>query len=489
MALDRRRPGTSKTALERVLAWWPAVVIALSTAAAFGIRLSQMRQGLFGDELTTYQDVVGRSLGAVLRTVNVGAENSPPLFFALAWLASKLGDPTVWVRLPSLILSTATIPLVYLIGREVAGRAVGLIGAAVLAASPFSMYYGIEARPYATMAFFVALSTLALIRAVRTGSAWWWVAYTLAAAAAAYTHYTSIFVLVTQVLWSLWACRNYLGKPVVAAGMIAVLYLPWLPNLRGKILGVIAGLHPLTLPNVLTDLLRPIAGHPYAPLSTIPTLPGLAVVGACALGGLLASVRRRRERIFGDPALRYERFLIAPLAVATPVGLLLYSLLGTDLWLPRGLYASVPSAALLFGAILTGLPRRLMGIAVSASILVLIAGTLVANGPRWSRPPYRQIAARLDQVAGPTEPIIAYPSPVGQGVPPYFRRAHTVLTPSPAAWRSVPPGGRVYVLIYDPGAYGLNTTVPNPAGFDLIARARYPGIAPTDLFTYMKQYG
>ena len=47
---------------------------------------------------------------------------------------------------------TATIPLVYLLGRETVGRTAGALGAAVLAASPFSLYYGVEARPYATLA-------------------------------------------------------------------------------------------------------------------------------------------------------------------------------------------------------------------------------------------------------------------------------------------------------------------------------------------------
>jgi hypothetical protein len=129
-----------------------------------------MHQSLLGDEVWTYQDIAGRSLLSVLRNLHTGAENSPPLFFVLAWFSAKLGDPTIWIRLPSLILGTATLPLIYLLGRETVGRTAGWIGAAVVAASPFSTYYGIEARAYATMAFFVTLSTLALVIAVRTSS-------------------------------------------------------------------------------------------------------------------------------------------------------------------------------------------------------------------------------------------------------------------------------------------------------------------------------
>src|SRR5262249_23633683 len=157
-----------------------------------------------------------------------------------------------------------TIPVVYVTGRETVGRIAGLVAAAAVALSPFSFYYGVEARPYATMAFFVALSTWALLRAVDTDDRRWWATYAVATAAAAYSHYTAIFVLVAQGAWSLWACRGRIRAPLIAGGLAVLLYVPWLPQLRGKSLFVIASLEPLTAHNVITDLMRPIAGYPYA---------------------------------------------------------------------------------------------------------------------------------------------------------------------------------------------------------------------------------
>ena len=46
------------------------------------------------------------------------------------------------------------------------------------------------------------LSTLALLKAVRSGSRWWWAAYALWACAAAYTQFTGVFVLVAQFAWA-----------------------------------------------------------------------------------------------------------------------------------------------------------------------------------------------------------------------------------------------------------------------------------------------
>jgi len=68
-------------------------------------------QSLFGDEIFTYA-IVKPGFGHVFSGIHA-YERNPPLFFFLAAAAAKLGDPTVWTRMPSLLLGTATIPLTY----------------------------------------------------------------------------------------------------------------------------------------------------------------------------------------------------------------------------------------------------------------------------------------------------------------------------------------------------------------------------------------
>jgi uncharacterized membrane protein len=110
-----------QTELRSGLAWravdWDLVVVGVVTAVALLLRLSQLHQSLGGDEVFSYQDIFGRSFGAVLTTVHAGGENSPPLFFLLAWATAKLGDSTVWLRLPSVVAGTATVVVVYAIAR------------------------------------------------------------------------------------------------------------------------------------------------------------------------------------------------------------------------------------------------------------------------------------------------------------------------------------------------------------------------------------
>ncbi|MDQ6605376.1 MAG: glycosyltransferase family 39 protein [Actinomycetota bacterium] len=469
---------------DRLAADW--IVVGLLTLVAFLLRVSQLHQTLVGDEVSTYQDIVGHSLRNVLSTVHTGAENSPPLFFLLAWVAAKLGDATVWIRVPSLLAGTATVPVVHAIGRETIGRVGGLIAAAVVALTPFAVYYGIEARPYATMTFFVALSTWALLRAVRTGGVRWWVLYTLSATAAAYCHYTGVFVLGAQAVWALWTCRERLRTPLIANAAVLVLYSPWLPHLRGKALAVIGALYPLGFHRVLTDLVRPFPGHPAAPLHAIPTVAGLIAVGAGAVGGLIALGLRRRRRSPGSRWLPSRFGLLVALAVATPIGLLLYSLTVTDLWLPRGLSASLPAIALVFGGLLAVLPRPLTVLAATALILTLAAGTLRSFDAVYARGPFRTLAAYLDRVARPGDPvtIVSFVGAPALGVE--FRRRHLVLGSLARMWTLTSTGANAYVVLDDVIASRYKLGTPRHPGFGLVARRHYAGSFPTELLTYRR---
>jgi hypothetical protein len=478
---NERRARTSSLPVDRDL-----IALALVAALAFALRITQLHQSLAGDEVFSYQDVVGRSFGAVLSTVHAGGENSPPLFFLLAWATAKLGDASVWLRLPSVLAGTATVVVVYAIARVSVGRAAGLIAAAIMAVAPFAVFYGIEARPYATMVFLVALSTLALLHALRTRHPAWWTVYTLATAAAAYTHYTAIFLLAAQGAYSLWAARDRLTQPLLANAAVVLLYLPWLPNLRGKALAVIGALYPLTVHRVLGDLLRPFPGHPSAPLSAIPTAVGMIVFALCVLAGAVATAMRARGR---SPTVRWPPrglVLLIVLALATPVGLLAYSLLVTDLWLPRGLSASIPAGALVIGALLTGLPRRWLVVATAAVLAVLLLGTLRSFEPAYARGPFRSIAAQLDRTAPRRDPV-ALISLVGYlAVQEQFRAPHTIVNTLGALWRHTPVGANAYLVLDDQISRLGRLGTPRHPGFELVSRRHYTGASATVVLVYRR---
>ena len=467
-------------------------VVGLLALAALILRTSQIGQSLLGDESFTFQDIHGRSFLAVLRTVHTGGENSPPLFFLFAWTTAKLGDVTKLIRLPSILFGAATVPVLFLLGRETVGRTAACLGSAMYAIGPFTVYYGTEARAYATMAFFVALSSLAVVRIARGGTRWWWAVYVLAADAAAYTHYTAIFVLVVQGAWLTWHCKERLRAPLSANAAAVLLYVPWLPHLRGKELVVIGLLYPLRVGSVLKDLVRVLVGYPSAGLRGIPTIAGLVAIAIPVSVAIVIAGRRwwqgpRRAL----PALGSPSTLLALQALATPVGLLLYSLLVTDLWLPRNLSASLPAALLMFGALLTALPGRALMIGAGIVLATLAGGTLRSFRPDYRREPYREMAAYLDRVATPTEPVIMDTLIGGPAIAAQAHKPHRFVSqPTAATWSEAAPGAHVYVVLDDRLAQLLGISrldgPAHPAGFAVVARRHYRGSLPTDVLTYRR---
>jgi uncharacterized membrane protein len=464
------------------------LLVGAMTVAAFGLHLSQLHQSLFGDEVYTYHEVVGHSLASMIHTVGTGFETNPPLFFILAWFSGKLGDPTVWIRLPSLILGAATIPMIYLLGRDTLGRAEGAIGAAAFAFSPYALFFAVQARPYATATFFTVLSTYALVRAARSDDRPWWALYAVAAAAAMYSHYTVAFVLVVQGAWALWVCRARWHRPLIASLAAIVLYLPWLAYMHGgPQLAWFAAIESFTVRHVLQDLVRFVIGYQYAPLRAIPTVLGFAAIVATVLFGGFHLARRY---LSGRAHVATEMAsgglpLIAGLAIASPIGALLYSLLVVDIWHAENLYVSAPAVLLVLGSLLVAMPRGPRALAVPVVLGVLVFGMIRGLSPSWVRPPFRTVARHLDRVAKPRDPVLLFTwsSVLDRSIPIYLKRPHTVIRGVPKRWPRRPAGTLAFVVVDQSQIHRLNRALA-PPNYVLVARRLYTGALPLTLFTY-----
>lgn len=78
-------------------------VIGALTLLGLALRLPALGDSLFGDELSSYFVVTGRSLAGTLHLLNGNAiELNPPLYFLLAWTSEKLaGESQESLRLVS----------------------------------------------------------------------------------------------------------------------------------------------------------------------------------------------------------------------------------------------------------------------------------------------------------------------------------------------------------------------------------------------------
>lgn len=459
------------------------------------LRALGMGQSLFGDELFTYADLTGRGLGGVVHHVAyAGVEDNPPLFYVLAKLSSGLGDARVWLRLPSVVLGAATVPLIYAAGRLAVGEHAARWGAALWALSPFVLYYGIEGRAYATMAFFVALSTLALLGRR-------WVLYALAVCAALYSHYTALFVVGTQAAWAFFARPEDRRALVIATGAAALAFVPWLPLLaaqqRDESATVIGAFYPISLRSVAEALGRQLCCHPYVPARDLPGLAGIVLLVAGGVVVVAGNLRR---------AAAPSALLVALLAAATPVGLLLYSAIGTGIFAPRNLTASIPALCLLLGWLIARLPGRAELAGGGLLAAGLLVGLVVALGPSKQRPDLAGAAAYIDARAGARDPYLESPlffSPAPElraGLRINFDRPHPVAGPltfrsegarvRPVAgrqvWLDAAAGRRVFVVGPElPNTTGLPAPPPELAGrVRRVSARRFPGIFPIDVVEY-----
>ena len=441
------------------------------------IRLSLLHQSLFGDELATYWDVTTHSMWGVLKTVHSDAEITPPLYFLLAKLATYLAVSPEMLRLPSLIAGTASIPMTYWLGARTLNRRAGTIGAALVALSPFLIYYSTEARGYQLMVALLLASSMSLLRGIESRRAGWWIAYAAFSCAAMYTHYTVAFALAAQAVWALWAHRSARRAVLLANLGAALAFLPWISgfvaDLNSPTTDILSALQPFTVSGIRTSLGHWSIGYAY-PTTSLSTLPGHAAIALMGAGTVLAIVALavdRRRASLGSRAVDRGLLLILALALATPVGEALVSAVSTNLFGARNLVAAWPGCALLLAAILTSSPRRIVWVLSSAVVISGFAiGTVKMFGDSAQRPDYgaagRAIAERagrsdaiveqvfspgplsaLDTVLGSRYPIVRVGAPQERDHPftPYDRVAGPRLVARQAE-AAAGPGGNIFVV-------------------------------------------
>ncbi len=377
------------------------LVVAALTVGGAVLRVIVARQSVFADELSTYWISATHGLGGVLSLLySTGrihhAEITPPLSFLASWLTTRIGKSPELLRLPALIAGTATIPLVYALGRRAVGARAALLASALTALSPFMIYYSAEARAYGLLMFLLTASTLSMLLALDTGRRRWWVVYALCSAAAFYTHYTCLFVLGVQLVWLLWTRPEARRPALIATAAAVALVLPWIPgliqDLRSPTVKILSALSAFTPNAIRVDIQHWSLGYPYTVAGGLRELPGtaalvlLAGAAVVALGGIAWRVFGQGAR-WSDPSRRIV--LVVALMLATPVGEVIASALGNHIIGVRDLAASWPYLALTASAIAMAAGPVL---GTSAAVLAVAAFALGAEKmleARFSRPNFQ----------------------------------------------------------------------------------------------------
>jgi hypothetical protein len=382
----------------RVAPWWPLVALTVLGAV---LRLSTLGlQSLWYDEAFTPVHVLHPSLWATMRSV-AHTENSPPLWYAVAWLFTRVfGTGEVALRLPSALAGIATIPVAWEIGRELAGRRAAVACAALVAVGPLFVWYSQEARAYGLFVLTAALAILCFLRAERDPTPRRLTAFAVAGSLALLTHYFAIFLLAPMCVWLLREPRSRRAAliAVAAVGAVGVALLPLISAQGGHGTQWI-GRWPLSerLAAIPDYYLTGASGEPLG--HGIELLIALPLLAAAALG-LVRMLERAPPEQVRRGCGRDERrgaliaAVLAGAGVLVPIALVA---VGADYLAPRNLVAAmIPVTALI--AVLATTPRA--GLAGPLLLAVGAVGLLAVSvavplSPRLQRGNWRGLADEL----------------------------------------------------------------------------------------------
>jgi 4-amino-4-deoxy-L-arabinose transferase-like glycosyltransferase len=374
--------------------WTIFASLAGLTAAAAAIRFVPLGvQSFHHDEVITVMRVIPGSFGQMLHEVKT-SESNPPLYYVLAWGWAKAFGRDEWgIRSLSALVGTLTVPVGYAIGRRLSGRRVGLILTAILAFDPMLIWYSQEARSYALLVLFGALSFLFFVRALDTRRGRDLAFWALASALALGSHYFAFFAVGIEAVWLAVALRDRWKVVLPALAAVGAVGASLLPLIAAQTnpdhIGWIeeSGLGGRFVQTGVSFLIGE-TGHVIAepPRVHYAILPAIGVALAVLILLALGSRRERRSAVLG---------LAVGLGVLALAGAA--ALVGKDYVVERNLLpALVPLAAVV--ALGLGVARaRFAGVLVTVALCAywLAFDVYVTQTPNLQRPDYRGVAGAL----------------------------------------------------------------------------------------------
>ncbi|MEP3046294.1 MAG: glycosyltransferase family 39 protein [Roseibium sp.] len=385
------------------------IILLLVLGIAAFLRLRNLdRTSLWYDEAVSWRQSSG-SMAELLSSV--AADNYPPLHNILLWLSLPvLGDSEIALRLPSAILGILAVWLLYLIGKELAGRNVGLLAAALLTISPFHIWYSTEARMYALLTATGLLMLLGVLKLLRKPSWPWMAIVAVSGALFLYSHIYALFGFAgVGLVCGLYAVRDLLRgfKPSAsnsfiasaAMGISVVLFLPWLIILAGRAKAVADAGFWIAYPDLpfLESMTFGITGS----INLFWVLTVLATV--TILFQSIRPIMRQAVSIDSRALLVCLGFTIAPVLLAY-----LYSVTVQPILFDRYLSAAWPVLLLLASIGAVRLTGRYVAFALVPLAVYLSFSNLQFTLFEKVRPDWRLIASEFEEKSDPGDLLYLY---------------------------------------------------------------------------------
>ncbi len=416
------------------------LVLGLITLLALALRVIQLDlQPLWWDE---GYSVLFATRDFPTMLARTALDIHPPLYYALLqlWLLA-LGKSAIVLRLLSVLIGVAAVPLVSLVARQLFDRRTALAAALLFAIAPLPIYYSQELRMYGLVTL-LGLASVSIQLAMLGRDKRDWrleIGYVVVTTAALYTQYYAAFLLAAEVvvvLYLQFRQRRRTPEPdrwLVRWTAVVVLYLPWVwfaaPKLYGYVTAKV-GIEQYSRLEPITFLAQHLTAFSVGHLTEWTWLAWggvwFVVLALVALAADMSVSRgaRAREPLARARAALVGFYLLVPLALGFLVNLL-YTF--HPVRYERLLLFGAPFFLILVARGVSVLleRRRALGLAAAGVIAALCALALYDfyTVARYPDEDYRPLIAEMEQLAAPQDLVYAvYPWQIGY-IEAYYRGA------------------------------------------------------------------
>ena len=308
------------------------------------------------------------SIGEIIRILCQG--DNPPLWEIIlhVWIGI-FGIEVVSIRVLSMFFNVLTIIPLYLLGKHLSGRVLGIVAAALFSFSTFSVFLSHEGRVYCFVGMLAAWSALLFLQLIEKPDKAKWVALVIVNILIIYGHYMALWVVVMQTaLWiAITPIRKRLGLSMLYALLaLALLYLPIVPTLLWRFSE--SGLHGTWVDRChgIADLYSMICCFTNAPVTAV-----LAIT--LMVAALVKSIVRiiKKKFIIG-PLMIVTLMWVVPLLVSFGLSFIV------GFFLNRYFYFLLPIYLLSLSAYVQYLfpKQKVMSTALTVLLLVAMAASL-----------------------------------------------------------------------------------------------------------------
>ena len=207
-------------------------LLILITCIGFFLRFYNLSfNSLWLDEASTLNFITVDGAGGSFLEIwkyTLQYDPNPPIFVWLEYIIISIaGVSEITLRFAPALFGALTVPLIYFVGKEFIDENGGIIAASAFALSPFLILYSQEARAYSMLLFFITLTTLFYLKAIKSEGLKYWIIFAILAACSIWVHFYTVIFLGGLILYTLLMYKmKYIKELLIAISIITVTTIP-----------------------------------------------------------------------------------------------------------------------------------------------------------------------------------------------------------------------------------------------------------------------